>query len=135
MSYATPADLIAWCGMHGVDELTELTDPTNTALDAVLVADKLQQADTEIQARLPNLSVAAPYPRLLVDTACRIARYLLYANGRPEWVVADYQSALQFLDDVRLGKASLGLAAAPSGACPVVTARAAVFTADALAAL
>lgn len=111
MSYATTNDLIAWCGLHGQQELIELTDPDNFAMDSTLVAAKLDQADHEINARLVGvtLPLSAPYPQLLIDIACRIARFLLYTSGRPEYVTDDYLSALKTLDDIRMGKATLGL--------------------------
>lgn len=136
MSYATQDELIAWCGMNGASELVELTDPTNTEIDAALVADKLAQADSEIDARLPGLPSTGPYPRVLVDIACRIARYLLYTAGRPEWIEADYQTAVKMLDDVRMGRASLGLDASSgssvSSPLPLVSAPEVVFTTDLL---
>lgn len=111
MAYATQQELIDWCGIGGGDELIQLTDPTNTAIDSVLVAKKLQQADAEINARLPSdlLPMTAPYPPLLVLACCKIARAYLYPVGRPEHVETDYRDALKFLDDVRAGKATLGL--------------------------
>lgn len=133
MSYATQAELIAWCGIDGASELVALTDPVNATIDSALVAKKLDQADAEIDARLPTEihPISSPYPKALVDTACKIARYLLHTNGRPEHVEADYRSAISFLSDVRAGKASLGLVAGvvqTSERGPVVVASSAVFS-------
>lgn len=142
MSYATEADLIAWCGLTGEVELTELTDPDNTAIDSALVAAKLEQADHEINSRLVGveLPMTAPYPKLLVDIACRIARFFLYTTGRPEYIKEDYELALKLLDDIRLRKASLGLSADESevvapAISPLVETPDRVFTADLLAKL
>lgn len=142
MAYATQQELIDWCGIGGSDELTQLTDPTNTAIDSLLIAKKLQQADAEINARLPAelLPLTAPYPPLLVLACCKIARSYLYPVGRPEHVETDYRDALRFLDDVRSGKASLGLdstgtEAVASGGGVSVSASAKVFTDAVLATL
>lgn len=121
MAYATQQELIDWCGIGGGDELIQLTDPTNTAIDSLLVAKKLQQADAEINARLPSdlLPMTAPYPPLLVLACCKIARAYLYPVGRPEHVETDYRDALKFLDDVRAGKATLGLDSTGAETVPV----------------
>lgn len=142
MSYATQQDLIDWCGISGDVELTALTDPANTSIDSLLVAKKLQQADNEINSRLVgvDLPMTNPYPPTLVMTACKIARALLYTTGRPEWVQADYDGAMQWLEDVRTGKSSLGLDS--TGTVEIaqmpkcnVQANDVVFTADQLALL
>lgn len=111
MSYATQDDLIAWCGMGAISELTELTDPKNRTIDDDIIADKLDQADREIAARLVGVSLPLhpPYPQILVDVACRISRYFLYTQGRPDYVTDDFNLALKLLDDIRTGKATLGL--------------------------
>jgi phage gp36-like protein len=106
MTYATQADLIAWCGLQGQEELTQLTDPTNSAINGASVAAKLTMADNEINARIGSLT--APYPAVIVNVACRIARFYLYASGRPDYVLDDFNWAMKFLDDVRTGKVSLG---------------------------
>lgn len=133
MSYATEADLIAWCGLNAEVELTELTDPNNRSIDSDIVVDKLNQADREIDARLPGTTLTPPYPQVLVDIACRIARYLLYTTGRPDYVTADYEWALQFLADVRKGEAVIVDPGMPSYGAPAVSAPAAVFSAAVLA--
>lgn len=142
MAYATQQDLIDWCGMNGEQELIQLTDPNNTSINSFIVLEKLGQADAEINARLVGvtLPMAAPYPPMLVATACRIARALLYRYGRPEWVDTDYREAMQWLDDVRTGKASIGLDGTGSAevdvtAGAVVIAPDVVFTAEVLATL
>jgi len=112
MAYATQQDLIDWCGVNGEDEIIQLTDPANVSIDSMLVAKKLQQADHEVNARLVgvDLPMSAPYPPLLVITACKIARAILYTHQRPERVEQDYHEAIEFLGLVRDGKATLGLA-------------------------
>ena len=142
MSYATEADLIAWCGLNGEFELTELTDPHNLQIDHVLVEEKLEQADNECNARLIGVPLPseAPYPKLLVDIACRIARYFLYTTGRPQYVIDDYEYALRLLDDIRTGKATLGPGAGgeeilSSSMGPAVRTRPMVFTEDLLSKL
>jgi phage gp36-like protein len=117
MSYATKNDLIAWCGINGEAELTQLTDPNNQGVDDVLITAKLGQADDEINGRLiaVDLPLTAPYPPLLVSIACRIARHLLYTSGRPDYIEADYRDALKLLGDIREGRAALGLNGAGTG--------------------
>lgn len=109
--FATQPDLIEWCGINATRELTQLTDPSNVAIDANLIAAKLSQADNIINSRLVGIALplASPYPPLIVDTACAIARRLLYKYGAPEHVETDYRDALAFLDKVRKGEATLGL--------------------------
>lgn len=131
MSYATEADLIAWCGMNGDSELTELTDPDNTAIDSAIVAEKLNEADNEINARLAGVTISYPCPPIIVNIACRIARFLLYTTGRPEWIADDFDWAISTLNEIRAGKIVIGPALGPVS-YPRIAAREPVFTSTVL---
>ena len=142
MSYATQSDLLEWLGIGGTVELTQLTDPANTTIDGSVVQAALDSADNRINSYLAGvtLPMTAPYPQTVVETACKLARAFLYRYGRPEWVDADYDEAMQWLDDVRTGKASLGLDGTgseeitPAAGCSV-NADPVIFTAERLATL
>lgn len=143
MAYATQNDLVDWCGINGELEIIQLTDPNSTEVDTDLVAAKLDQADAEINARLVGvtLPMTGPYPKTLIDIACAVTRYRLYTGDRPETVKDDYKYALKLLDDIRAGRASLGLSGdetaviGSTAQAPSVSANAVVFTEDVLATL
>lgn len=111
MAYATKQDLVDWCGLHGEEELIQLTDPDNAFINDTLLAEKLKQADAWINARLVGipLPLAAPYPPLIVDIACRVTRWMLWTTGRPEYVEMDMDRAEKMLADIAAGRATLGL--------------------------
>jgi phage gp36-like protein len=109
MSYATQADLIS---RYGETEIIQLSDRANTgAIDAAVVADKIADADAEIDAYL-----AARYtlplqtiPTVLKRIACDIARYHLYDNRATEDVIRRYKAATDFLTAVAKGTVSIGV--------------------------
>ena len=142
MAYTDQAGLIEWCGVNGSIELAQLTDPAGVTINSAAVLAALEQADNVINSRLAGvtLPLTAPYPPLVVDTANKLARFFLYKVGRPQYVADDYADAMRFLEDVRTGKASIGLDAAGStevevAAGAVVVAPDTVFTAYILAKL
>lgn len=142
MSYATTSDLTDWIGIGATAELTQLTDAANLGINLTLVEAALNSADNRINSYLAGvaLPLSEPYPPVVVEMACKLARAFLYKFGRPEYVDADYRDAMQWLDDVRTGKASLGLDGSgteevtPSAGCSV-SADPVIFTAEQLAVL
>lgn len=120
MSYATQADMIA---RYGEAELVQLTDRLNTPpvlVDAAVLAFALDSADAEIDGYLAvkfAVPLATP-PRLIVDYACDIARYRLFADRASDLIRARYKDAIAFLDRVAKGTATIAGAqalSAPAG--------------------
>lgn len=109
MSYATQADLIS---RFGETEIIQLSDRSNTgAIDAAVVADKIADADAEIDAylatryKLPLQAVSTVLKRVASD----IARYHLYDNRATDDVVRRYKAAIEFLTAVSKGTVSIGV--------------------------
>ena len=122
----------------GEDELIQLTDRANTgALDPAVIAKAISDADAKINSYLmayplPLAVVPANFERL----ACDISRYFLYKNQMIEPVRLAYTDALKYLEQVGMGKISLGadaLGTIPphSGASAQFVSSAAVFGRDA----
>lgn len=109
MSYATQDDLVS---RFGETEIIQLSDRANTGvIDSGVVADKLADADAEIEAYL-GARYALPLavvPTVLVRVASDIARYHLYANRATDDVVRRYKDAIAFLAGVAAGKISIGI--------------------------
>lgn len=108
MSYATQADMII---RFDEREIVELTDRAGVGvLNATVLADKLADADAEIDSylqgryALPLTSV----PIVLVRVACDIARYHLYDNRATEAVTQRYKDAIAFLRGIAKGDIHLG---------------------------
>ena len=111
MPYVTKQDLI---NRFEEQELIQLTDHTNTGAinetvlnDAIADADYL--ADSYLQQRytLPLAQAvidASPLKRVCGD----LVRYYLFENGATEEVERRHRSAISWLKDIALGKATLG---------------------------
>lgn len=114
MTIATQTDLIEHLGSNGEAVLTQVTDPTNTAIDSWLVSVALQRADHEIYAWIATVTdvpLTSPYPPLLVKIACSICIYWLWpGDDRTERLKDDYGWASGMLRDIAAGKVSLGIA-------------------------
>lgn len=107
--YATQQDLI---DRFGETEVAQLSDRTTNgaAIDPVVVASKLADADAEIDAYLQakyTLPLAV-VPPVLARIACDIARYHLYDDRATDQVTARYKDAIRFLENLAKGAVSLG---------------------------
>jgi phage gp36-like protein len=123
MTYATQNDLATRYGERELVQVTDKARPPAGIVDAAVVADALRDADAEIDARVGIRYVVPlpdPVPSIVVDTACRIARYKLHEDKATEKVRKDYEDALKFLADVAAGRANLpGVPDAASGGVAV----------------
>lgn len=106
MSYATVADMST---RFGLEELTQLSDPTGQLLNQVVVAAALADADAvidmHISARytLPLASV----PRILVNIACDLARAYLHDQQITELVRKRQEDAMALLKSLADGRSTL----------------------------
>ena len=110
--YCTQIDLV---DRFGVDELVQITNPTNpdaTQVDTVRVADALDDIDALIDAKLAARYALplASVPRVLRNIACDLVRARLYEDRITEHVASREKAALRLLDDISAGKLGLGLA-------------------------
>lgn len=128
MGYATQADLSTRYGERELIQVTDKAKPPTGSVDGVVVARALADADAEIDARLAvryAVPVVTP-PAIVVDCACRIARYKLHEDRATEKIRADYEDAIKFLADVAAGRANLPGVTEPSTGDVVTGGRCAV---------
>lgn len=100
---------------YGLDELVQITNPTNpdaTAVDTVRTADAIDDIDALIDAKLAARYALplASVPRVLRNIACDVVRARLYEDRITDHVSKRETAALRLLDDIAAGKVSLGLA-------------------------
>ena len=109
MTYATQQNLT---DRFGATELIQLTDRANTGLiDVTVLNQALADADSQIDGFLAGRYALplASMPKILVQTACDLARYNLYKDAVTELVQKRHDDAIKFLTLVGQGKISLGL--------------------------
>ncbi len=134
MTYCTQAVLSLEIGAQ---ELILLTDHANTgAMDTTVIAKALSDADAKINSYLtvyplPLAVVPANFERMAGD----IARYFLYKNQMIDPVRTAYTDAVKYLEQVGMGKISLGAdvlgaVAAPASAGAQFVSNTAVFGRD-----
>jgi len=112
MTYATQQDLI---DRFGADELTQLTDRTNSGtIDAAVIAKALADAYDEINSYVATRYTLpfATTPNVVKRIAGDIARYFLYEDRATDQVTKRYEDAIKFLKSVASGGVTLGLDAA-----------------------
>ena len=133
-SYCTQAVLALEIGAQ---ELILLTDRANTGvMDATIIAKALSDSDAKINSYLtayplPLAVVPANFERMAGD----IARYFLYKNQMIDPVRTAYTDAIKYLEQVGMGKISLGADALgtispPAGAGAQFVSSVAVFGRD-----
>lgn len=141
MSYAQVQDMV---DRYGEEELILLTDTTGTppsVINEARVAEKLEDADAEINGRISaRVTVpVTPVPRILVAKACMLARYYLYPRNCPDQVRQDYEDTIAWLTLVADGDVVLGdNASAPTPTVsggPQIAAPARTFTSGTLSSL
>lgn len=117
MSYAAQTDLEA---AFGATEILQLADRNQDAVaDPGVIAAALARADSVIDGYLGGryaVPLTAPYPPVIVATACDLARYWLYDNAATERVREGFEDALAWLKDVAASKVLLQLPAASANA-------------------
>lgn len=106
MPYTTLAQLEARYGQDEIARLTDRTDPPLGAADAAVVAEKILEADSEIDGYIGSVTVLplAVVPELIKNLSCTIARYRLYEDQATERVRVDYEDAVRMLRDLAAGK-------------------------------
>ena len=113
MTYATQQDLIdrADNGERTLIELTDRAQPPLRAVNAVVVAKALGDADALIEPFLAARYAVplATVPKLVNLIACDIALHNLYGNRANEGVKAAYEEAMKLLRDIAAGRVTLGL--------------------------
>lgn len=103
MTYAVRVDLEDRFGTTEIGELAALDpDAVTRALDDT---DALIDAHLAGRYALPLVST----PKVLLTTACDLARYKLYVGEAPEEVRNRNRDALKLLEAIRDGKLQLGL--------------------------
>lgn len=100
--YATTADFIERYGESEALSLTRLEDPNATSIDTNLLTKRLIDASERVHSYL-GIEIGSPYPVVVVDVVCTIARALLDRNRRREDVQYDYEVALQWCRDAAKG--------------------------------
>jgi len=117
MTYCTLAVLTTEIGAQ---ELIQLTDRANTGvMDTTIIAKALSDADAKINSYL----TAYPLPLAVIPTnferlACDISRYFLYRNQMIDPVRTAYTDAVKYLEQVGMGKISLGMDALGAASVP-----------------
>ena len=117
MPYATQQQLADRYGARELVQVTDKAQPPTGAVNTATVDRALADADSEIDSRL-GLRYAVPLtapPAIVLDVACRIARYKLHEDRATEKVRNDYQDAIKFLDSVAAGRAILPGVTVPQG--------------------
>ncbi len=110
MSYAARTDLVARYGERELVQVTDKAKPPVGQADEDAIARALADADGEIDARISvrfAVPLAGDAPPVVVDVACRIARYKLHGDKATERIRADYEDAMRFLADVAARRANI----------------------------
>lgn len=111
MTYATLADLTE---RFGADEIKQLTDPENGAvINPAIVTAALTDADALVDAHLQGrytLPLATPYPLLVVNMACDLARARLFGDRITDPVRARHSDTITQLGRIADGRMALTVA-------------------------
>lgn len=98
----------------GIDELIQITHPTDPAAEAVNITrvdDAIDDIDALIDAKLqPRYSLPlASVPKVLRNIACDLVRARLYEDRITDHVADRERAAMKLLDQIASGQVSLGL--------------------------
>jgi phage gp36-like protein len=129
MSYCTLQDLI---DEFTEAELVQLTDETGDGeIDTVPVDKAIARADRTINRYLAGRNELPLANDEVVDLACDIARYYLYADQAPSHIQKRYDDAVKALEKMAARKIAVvdtaGTEAAESAAVPEMSSSASVF--------
>lgn len=110
MSYATQDDLTTRTSAAELVQLTDLSDPPAGVADADKIQGALDDADAEINSYLGKVMDVplTDVPRIIVNRACAIARFRLWADHASDRVRQDYEDAIAWLQNVAKGVIALG---------------------------
>lgn len=109
MNYCDKQDLV---DRFDAKELIQITDVHHTG---DIDDDKINRAITDASAKIDGIIGArytlplASVPDVLTVSACHITRYYLYDNRVPEAVENNFKAEIKFLEQVVMGKATLGI--------------------------
>jgi len=108
MPYATLADLQT---RYGADEIAESSDHDHIGdINLIVTSAALTDASLEIDAYLSTsytLPLIAPYPSLLTNICCELARWAIYKDKAPETVRLRREDAIALLRRIASGDARL----------------------------
>lgn len=110
MSYATQQNLTDRYGERELRQVTDKSQPPAGTINTATVDRALADADSEIDSRLSVryiVPIAGDTPPLVVDLACRIARYKLHEDKATDKIRADFDDAIRLLEQVAAGKAKI----------------------------
>ena len=135
MIYATSEEFIEAYGQELSIELTNLEDPTATAVDETVMARGLTRASSLIDGYLSGRYALplATLPPLLTTLCLDIARYQMGHNAMEEDVRQRYEDALKMLGLIATGEINLGLPLVDQPLAigsPIFTSPGPTFTAD-----
>lgn len=116
MTYATQQDLVDRFGSPELVELTNRGEVATGEIDATMVTAALVEADAEINSYLRKQVTTPldPVPDQVKRIGVDIARYRLYRDNAPDYVVRGYTDAIKWLARAAAGDVSLGDAAGPT---------------------
>lgn len=139
MSYTTLTQLTQRYTSDELVQLTNITDPSATAVDESVLAGAIADIDALIDAKLAARYAVplASVPLVLANVAADLVRARLYVNSKPDHVAERERAALKLLDQMSEGKVQLGLDAAqqatPSSDGPQFASGGRVFSPSSLA--
>ncbi|MGI8839760.1 MAG: gp436 family protein [Caulobacteraceae bacterium] len=113
MTYAVLADLVTRFGEREMIQLTDRSQPPADQIDAAVAQSALDAASSIVDGYV-GAKYALPLPSvpaILVDVACDIARYRLYADQAPERVAVLHKEARTTLRDISRGAIKIDVAA------------------------
>lgn len=110
MTYATRQDLIARYGEPELIQLTDRAEETTDVTDDAMIGVALEEADAEINSYLARRVATPidPVPAHVRRIAADIARYRLWKDHAPDYVVRGYTDAVAWLKRAAAGDVALG---------------------------
>lgn len=112
MTYAIKQDMIDRYGEEPLVELTDRTAAPTGAIDDVILARALSDADAQINSYVGARYALplSPTPDIIVRHACVIAYYVLHRGRYTDETRREYDDVLKFLTAVSKGDAVLDAA-------------------------
>lgn len=113
MSWITTDDLVAAFGKREIIELTDRDEPRTGAIDSVVGARAIAEAEDIASGLLRRRYPDWPSPTIPPGVKVRvadIARRRLYVNAVPDVVGANYEDALDWLARAVFSDAEMGVA-------------------------
>lgn len=108
MAYSSKTDVLKRISQTELDKLTGSTDGN--------LSDAIIEADSMIDSYLASASIETPItspPAVIKGISIKLALYNLNMRtqyiDRPEWVKADYESAIKYLESIAKGNVTLDI--------------------------